>query len=45
MSVNDPFVIQAFAEYLGAKNEIGFLADGNGEFTEKMGLGYSLEEH
>ena len=42
LSVNDPFVIIAFAEYLGSKHLINFLADGNGEFTKALGLEIDL---
>ena len=42
LSVNDPFVVTAFAEYLGGKKLINFLADGNGELTEELGLGMDL---
>ena len=37
MSVNDPFVMQAWAEDQEAEN-ISFLSDGNGEFTRQMGM-------
>ncbi len=37
VSVNDPFVMNAWAEDQGVKNVI-MLPDGNGEFTEKMGM-------
>lgn len=42
MAVNDPFVITAFADYLNSKNEINFIADGNGEFTKALGLEMDL---
>jgi len=42
MSVNDPFVVTAFAEKLGAKDHISFIADGNGEFTKALGLELDL---
>ena len=42
LSVNDPFVVTAFAEYLGSKKLINFLADGNGEFTSALELGMDL---
>ena len=42
LSVNDPFVVTAFAEYLGSKKLINFLADGNGEFTTALDLGMDL---
>ena len=37
MSVNDPFVMEAWGRDQEAEN-VFLLADGNGEFTEKMGL-------
>jgi len=42
LGVNDPFVMTAFAEYLGSKKLISFLADGNGELTKAMDLGMDL---
>jgi len=33
MSVNDPFVVTAFAELLGGQGKVSFIADGNGELT------------
>ena len=42
LAVNDPFVITAFAEKLGGKQLINFVADGNGEFTKALGLGLDL---
>eukprot|EP00347_Sterkiella_histriomuscorum_P008309 403345582 len=42
LSVNDPFVVTAFAEYLGAKDRMNFIADGNGELTMALGLGMDL---
>ena len=42
LSVNDPFVVIAFAEFLGSKHLINFLADGNGELTKAMGLDMDL---
>jgi peroxiredoxin (alkyl hydroperoxide reductase subunit C) len=39
LSVNDPFVMGAWQKSLGADDkDIAFLADGNGELTEKLGL-------
>ncbi len=38
LSINDPFVMQAWYEYLSLNDEITFLADGNGELTKLMGL-------
>ena len=42
MSVNDPFVVTAFAEKLGGKEAINFIADGNGDFTKALGLNFDL---
>ena len=42
LSVNDPFVVTAFAEFLGSKHLINFMADGNGEFTKALGLEMDL---
>ena len=42
MSVNDPFVVTAFAEKLGGKSNINFIADGNGAFTKALGLELDL---
>ncbi len=42
MSVNDPFVVSAFAEKLGGKDLVNFIADGNGEFTKALGLQLDL---
>ena len=42
LSVNDPFVVTAFAEKLGGKQLINYIADGNGELTKAMGLQLDL---
>lgn len=42
LSCNDPFVVTAFAEFLGGKKLINFLADGNGELTQALDLGMDL---
>ena len=42
MSVNDPFVVKAFADHLGGKDKINFIADGNGELTSALGLEFDL---
>jgi glutaredoxin/glutathione-dependent peroxiredoxin len=42
MSVNDPFVVSAFAEKLGGKHLINYIADGNGDFTKALGLDFDL---
>lgn len=36
-AVNDPFVLDAFADYLKAKGKITFLSD-NGDFAKSIGL-------
>ena len=38
MAVNDPHVLNAWAEASGAKGRILFLSDGNAEFTRAAGL-------
>ena len=38
VSVNDPFVMGAWGQDQNVGNEVVMLADGNGEFTEAMGL-------
>ena len=42
LAVNDPFVITAFAEKLGGKQQINYIADGNGELTKALGLQLDL---
>ena len=42
MSVNDPFVVSAFAEKLGGKQHVNYLADGNGQFTKALGIELDL---
>ncbi len=42
MSVNDPFVVTAFAELLGGRDRVTFIADGNGELTSALGLDMDL---
>jgi len=42
MSVNDPFVTIAFAELLGGRNKVNFIADGNGELTQALGMDMDL---
>merc|ERR1712113_629233 len=42
MSVNDPFVVTAFAEKLGGKQHVNYMADGNGEFTKAIGTDLDL---
>jgi peroxiredoxin len=42
LSVNDPFVLQAWSEKQHVKDSVTMLADGNGEFTKAIGLGIDL---
>ena len=42
VAVNDPWVMQAWADAQGATGKIVMLADGNGEFTKAMGLDVDL---
>jgi peroxiredoxin len=42
VAVNDPWVMQAWADSQGVGDRILMLADGNGEFTNAMGLGVDL---
>lgn len=42
VSVNDPFVMQAWAESQNTRNEIIMIADGNGDLTRALGLGMDL---
>ena len=42
LSVNDPFVVTAFAEKLGGKQLVNYIADGNGELTKALGLELDL---
>jgi peroxiredoxin len=43
-SVNDPFVLAAWAEATGAKGKIDFLADGSAVFAKALGLDLDLTE-
>jgi peroxiredoxin len=43
-SVNDPFVLSAWAEATGAKGKIDFLADGSAVFAKALGLDLDLTE-
>lgn len=38
VSVNDAFVLQAWAESANAEGKVTMLADGNGDFAEALGL-------
>ena len=40
IAVNDIFVLDAWAKDTAADGKITFLADGNGEFTNAIGLGF-----
>ena len=42
LAVNDPFVVTAFAEKLGGKQQINYIADGNGELTKALGITLDL---
>ncbi len=39
LSVNDAFVLQAWAREAGAEGKMTMLSDGNGDFVEALGLG------
>ena len=43
-SVNDPFVLSAWAEATGAKGKIDFFADGSAVFAKALGLDLDLTE-
>ena len=38
MAVNDAYVMEAWARHLGAGDKILMLADGNGDYTQALGL-------
>ncbi len=40
IAVNDIFVLDAWARQSGAEGKILFLADGNGEYTRKIGMAF-----
>ena len=40
VAVNDPFVLHAWAKATGADGKVQLLSDGNGEFTDKIGMGF-----
>ncbi|KAJ3704410.1 hypothetical protein LUZ61_008115 [Rhynchospora tenuis] len=44
ISVNDPFVMKAWAETYSENNHVKFLADGSGKYTEALGLELDLSE-
>lgn len=45
LSVNDPFVMKAWADSLQADHQVLFLADGNGDFTETIGMVLDARAH
>ncbi|GLT63194.1 hypothetical protein SLA2020_357750 [Shorea laevis] len=44
ISVNDAFVMRAWKENIGVKDEVLLLSDGNGEFTKKIGCELDLSD-
>lgn len=44
ISVNDAFVMKAWKENLGVKDEVFLLSDGNGEFTKAIGCELDLTD-
>jgi glutaredoxin/glutathione-dependent peroxiredoxin len=44
VSVNDPFVMSAWADSTGGKGKIDFLADGSAAFTAAVGMKLDLTE-
>ena len=40
MSVNDAFVMSAWAKFQGIKDEVTMIADGNGTFAKSLGLDF-----
>lgn len=42
LSINDPFVMAAWAEQTGGMGKIGFLADWDGAFTKAVGMDIDL---
>ena len=45
MAVNDVFVMDAWAKAAGAADKVLMLADGNAEFTKKLGLEMDASKH
>jgi peroxiredoxin len=43
-SVNDPFVLSAWAEATGANGHVDFLADGSANFAKAVGLDLDMNE-
>ena len=44
ISANDPFVMAAFASYMGVFNRASLIADTEGLYLEALGLGTDLRE-
>ena len=44
VAVNDLFVLDAWAEKVGAKDKVAMLADGSGEFAKAIGMELDLGE-
>ena len=44
MSVNDPFVMKAWAESTGGMGKITYLSDGSAKFAQQIGLALDLTE-
>lgn len=42
LTVNDPFVVKAFAEKLAGQDKLAFIADSNGDFTKALDAGADL---
>ncbi len=40
VAVNDPFVLDTWADATGAKGKVTILSDGNGEFTKEIGMDF-----
>ncbi len=40
VAINDPFVLDVWADASGGKGKVLFLSDGNGEFTKKIGMDF-----
>jgi len=40
VAVNDPFVLSAWSQVSEAEDTVLFLSDGNGEFTNEIGMGF-----
>jgi glutaredoxin/glutathione-dependent peroxiredoxin len=44
VSVNDPHVMKAWEKHSGANGKVVFLADGNGDFADAVGLSVDLSK-